>query len=59
MILFEIIDKLLEFNDKEVILDLKYLFQIVDLVKFVKYDLQMNENDVNLINVIDFINEMK
>jgi hypothetical protein len=55
----EIIDKLLEFNDKEAISDLKYLFQTADLVKFAKHDPQMNENDANLINAIDFINETK
>ena len=30
-----------------------------DLVKFAKHDPQMNENDANLINAIDFINETK
>lgn len=55
----EIIDKLLEMNDKEAIKDLKYLFQTADLVKFAKHDPQMNENDANLINAVDFINETK
>ncbi len=55
----EIIDKLLEINDKEAISDLKELFQTADLVKFAKHDPQMNENDANLINAIDFINETK
>ena len=55
----EIIDKLLEMNDKEAISDLKELFQTADLVKFAKHDPQMNENDANLINAIDFINETK
>lgn len=55
----EIIDKLLEFKDKEAISDLKYLFQTADLVKFAKHDPQMNENDANLISAIDFINETK
>ena len=55
----EIIDKLLEIKDKEAISDLKYLFQTADLVKFAKHDPQMNENDANLINAIDFINETK
>ena len=39
--------------------DLKLLFQTADLVKFAKHDPQMNENDANLINAIDFINETK
>ena len=55
----EIIDKLLEMNDKEAISDLKLLFQTADLVKFAKHNPQMNENDANLINAIDFINETK
>lgn len=55
----EIIDKLTEVNDKEGLADLKILFQTADLVKFAKHDPQMNENDANLINAIDFINETK
>ena len=55
----EIIDKLLEMNDKDAISDLKELFQTADLVKFAKHDPQMNEYDANLINAIDFINETK
>lgn len=55
----EIIDKLMEINDKEALVDLKMLFQTADLVKFAKHDPQMNENDANLINAIDFINETK
>ena len=46
-------------NEKEAISDLKELFQTADLVKFAKHDPQMNENDANLINAIDFINETK
>ena len=38
---------------------MKLLFQTADLVKFAKHDPQMNENDANLINAIDFINETK
>ena len=41
----EIIDQLLEMNDKEAISDLKLLFQTADLVKFAKHNPQMNEND--------------
>ena len=51
----------LEMTSSEIIdiSDLKYLFQTADLVKFAKHDPQMNENDANLINAIDFINETK
>ena len=55
----EIIDKLLDIKDKEDISELNYLFQTADLVKFAKHDPQINENDANLINAIDFINETK
>lgn len=55
----EIIDNLLEMNDKEAISDLRELFQTADLVKFAKHNPLMNENDANLINAIDFINETK
>lgn len=55
----EIIEKLLEHNDKEAIADLRELFQTADLVKFAKHNPMMNENDANLLNAIDFINETK
>lgn len=55
----EIIDKLMEIKDKNAISDLKVLFLTSDLVKFAKHDPQMNENDANLINAVDFINETK
>ena len=55
----EIIDKLLDMNDKDAIKDLRELFQTADLVKFAKHNPLMNENDANLINAIDFINETK
>lgn len=55
----EIIDNLLEFQNKEAIADLRLLFQTADLVKFAKHDPQMNENDANLINAMEFINETK
>ncbi len=55
----EIIDKLLEIDDKCAIFDLRTLFQTADLVKFAKHNPLMNENDVNLINAIDFVNDTK
>ena len=55
----EIIDKLLEVNDKEAIKDLRELFQTADLVKFAKYETLINENDRNLVNAIDFIDQTK
>lgn len=55
----EIIEKLLDMNDKEAIADLRSLFQTADLVKFAKHNPLVNENDANLINAVDFINETK
>lgn len=55
----EIITKLNEQPDKEWIGELRELFQMSDLVKFAKYKPLINENDMNLINAIDFINKTK
>lgn len=55
----EIIDELMKIKDKGAIADLKHLFQTADLVKFAKHDPLMNENDLNLINAVEFINETK
>ena len=55
----EIIEHLLEQKDKDSIKDLKYLFETADLVKFAKHAPMMNENDMNLVNAVEFINETK
>ena len=55
----EIIDYLQENKDKEAIEDLKLLFQTADLVKFAKYAPLLNENDMNLMSAVDFINQTK
>ena len=55
----EIIEHLLQVRDKESLKDLKYLFETADLVKFAKHAPMMNENDMNLVNAVDFINETK
>lgn len=55
----EIIDKLNEQQDKEWIGELRTLFNMSDLVKFAKYKPLINENDMNLINAIEFINKTK
>ena len=55
----EIIDKLNEQQDKEWIDELRTLFNMSDLVKFAKYKPLINENDMNLINAIEFINKTK
>lgn len=55
----EIIEKLNEEGDKQSIEELKYLFQTADLVKFAKHSPLMNENDMNLVNAVEFINQTK
>jgi len=55
----EIIDKLLETNDRDSIRELKFLFETADLVKFAKHSPLMNENDMNLVNAVEFINHTK
>lgn len=55
----EISERLLDFEDKEAIKDLNSLFEMADLVKFARHNPQIDENDANLINAIDFINETK
>lgn len=55
----EIIEHLLEQNDEASIQELRELFQTSDLVKFAKHHPMMNENDMNLLNAIDFVNETK
>lgn len=55
----EIIEYLKSSDDKEAIEDLKQLFLTADLVKFAKHLPLMNENDMNLVSAIDFINQTK
>ena len=55
----EIIAQLNQQPDKEWIGELRELFQMSDLVKFAKYKPLINENDMNLINAIDFVNKTK
>lgn len=55
----EIIDRLLQEKDQKLMNELKSLFQTADLVKFAKHNPLMNENDMNLVNAVDFINQTK
>lgn len=55
----EIIDSLLENGEKESLRDLRTLFETADLVKFAKHIPLLNENDMNLINAMEFINQTK
>lgn len=55
----EILQNLKANSDEESLAELRMLFQTADLVKFAKYSTQMNENDMNLINAMTFINSTK
>ena len=39
--------------------ELRDLFQTADLVKFAKYSTLINENDLNLVNAVSFIDQTK
>ena len=55
----EIIEKLTTTQDEKALSELRHLFLTADLVKFAKYSTQINENDMNLVNAIEFINQTK
>ena len=55
----EIIDRLTETQDSQALDELRLLFTTADLVKFAKYSTLINENDMNLVNAIEFINKTK
>lgn len=55
----EIIERLMESQDEKALGELRTLFETADLVKFAKWSTLINENDMNLVNAIDFINRTK
>ena len=55
----EIIEHLLQEHNEQALAELRELFQTADLVKFAKWTTLINENDMNLVNAIDFINQTK
>ena len=55
----EIIMHLQESGDQKMIGELKELFETADLVKFAKYSTLLGENDLNLVNAINFIDQTK
>ena len=55
----EIISQLNATGNQAMINELKTLFTTADLVKFAKYSTLINENDLNLVNAINFINQTK
>lgn len=55
----EIITRLMSLADEKSLEELRKLFITADLVKFAKYSTLLNENDMNLVNAIEFINQTK
>lgn len=55
----EIIERLTASPDATALDELRTLFQTADLVKFAKYSTLINENDMNLVNAVEFINSTK
>ena len=55
----EIIERLTQDSDQKSLDELRQLFTTADLVKFAKYSTLINENDMNLVNAIEFINQTK
>jgi len=55
----EILYNLQQSGDKDMIDELRGLFNTADLVKFAKYSVMLNENDLNLVNAINFIDKTK
>lgn len=55
----EIISHLQSSGDKKMLDELQELFATADLVKFAKYSTLINENDMNLVNAVEFINSTK
>lgn len=55
----EIIDNLLQFNDRDAIRDVKELLEVADLVKFAKMQPSHYENNRNMLSAIDFVNATK
>lgn len=55
----EIIPRLRNTGDPVMISELRELFNTADLVKFAKYSTLLNENDLNLVNAVNFIDQTK
>lgn len=55
----EIIDHLQAAGDRRMLAELTELFATADLVKFAKYSTLINENDLNLVNAVNYIDVTK
>ena len=59
MISAEIIEQLRQEEDQQKINELREVFETADLVKFAKYSVQNNENDLYMSHVVRFIEDTK
>ena len=55
----DIVETLRQKSNNETNAELEQVFATADLVKFAKYSAQINENDLNLVNAIHFIDNTK
>jgi competence protein ComGC len=55
----EIVDAIQKVEDIKCVEELRELFETADLVKFAKHEPMINENDMNLVNAIEFIDHTK
>ncbi len=55
----EIIAQLQQTGDATMINELRNLFEVADLVKFAKHSALLGENDLNLVNAVNFIDQTK
>ena len=55
----EIIARLTEDSDEKSLGELREIFHTADLVKFAKWNTQINENDANLVAALQYVNDTK
>lgn len=55
----EIIERLIQEGDEKSLEELREIFRTADLVKFAKWNTQINENDANLMAALQYVNETK
>ncbi len=59
MVTSEIIEALSKHDKATMINELRQLFETADLVKFAKFQMPLNENDMNLANALEFVTKTK
>lgn len=59
MVTSEIIEALSKQDKATMVNELKQLFETADLVKFAKFQMPLNENDMNLANALEFVTKTK